>query len=422
MGLTNPFKVSYTLYAIFPIIGLIISFYFVPLPFITFQIKLPYYSISTPLMINTSSNSSGKIEYANENSCDYSNGKWVRDERGPLYNGTSKYCKMKKNQNCIANGRPNTEYLYWRWKPNDDCNLPRFDPSTFLQLIRNRHVAFVGDSVARNQIESLICMLGSNNDDDSSKPKRLYHKGSRKWNILSHNANLSFYWSPFLVRGDMRSQKGPHYNTIYLDHVNERWARDLDEMDMIVISLGHWFDVPSIYYEGGSISSCLKLPQLGYCNHHVNDFYDPLRQALRVALNTIIEAKATKVRTYSPSHFEGEWNKGGTCLKDKPYEDGEKKVEGMDAEIRRIEMEEVEIAKEKAKEFGGLIRLEIMDVTKLALLRPDGHPGPYMNPFPFASKIVQNDCVHWCLPGPIDTWNEILLEIMKKLVLHSKAE
>ncbi|MED6164994.1 hypothetical protein PIB30_095471 [Stylosanthes scabra] len=378
------------------------------------------------------------MEDANKNSsCDYSNGKWVHDKRGPLYNGTSKYCKMKKNQNCIANGRPNTEYLYWRWKPNgkDDCNLPRFDPGTFLQLISNRHVAFVGDSVSRNQIESLICMLGSNNDeDDSSKPKRLYHKGSRKWNILSHNANLSFYWSPFLVRGDMRSKNnGPHYNKIYLDHVNKRWSRDLDGMDMIVISLGHWFDVPSIYYEGGSISSCLKLPQLGDCNnHHVNDFYDPLRKALRVALNSIIEVKGSKnekvdviVRTYSPSHFQGDWNKGGSCLNDKPY-GGEKKVEGMDGVIRRIEMEEVEIAKEKAKEFGGLIRLEIMDVTKLALLRPDGHPGPYMNPYPFAKGVpehVQNDCVHWCLPGPIDTWNEILLEIVKKLVLHHpKAE
>ena len=46
-----------------------------------------------------------------------------------------------------------------------------------------------------------------------------------------------------------------------------------------------------------------------------------------------------------------------------------------------------------------------------------GHPGPYMYPFPFANGVperVQNDCVHWCLPGPIDTWNEILLEVVKR--------
>ncbi|MCI78225.1 protein YLS7-like, partial [Trifolium medium] len=47
---------------------------------------------------------------------------------------------------------------------------------------------------------------------------------------------------------------------------------------------------------------------------------------------------------------------------------------GMEAEIRKIEIEEVESAKEKVKKFGG-VRFEVLDVTKLALLRPDGHPG-----------------------------------------------
>jgi len=23
------------------------------------------------------------------------------------------------------------------------------------------------------------------------------------------------------------------------------------------------------------------------------------------------------------------------------------------------------------------------------------------------------DCVHWCLPGPVDTWNEFLLQMLK---------
>ncbi|KAF3329676.1 Protein ALTERED XYLOGLUCAN 4 [Carex littledalei] len=57
------------------------------------------------------------------------------------------------------------------------------------------------------------------------------------------------------------------------------------------------------------------------------------------------------------------------------------------------------------------------NVTKLALMRPDGHPGPYMYPNPFANGIkekIHNDCLHWCMFGPIDTWNAILLEIIKK--------
>ena len=50
-------------------------------------------------------------------------------------------------------------------------------------------------------------------------------------------------------------------------------------------------------------------------------FYGPLRRALRTALNSIIQRKMRNrngvdviVRTYSPSHFEGAWDKGGTNL------------------------------------------------------------------------------------------------------------
>ncbi|KAJ1375285.1 PC-Esterase [Sesbania bispinosa] len=69
---------------------------------------------------------------------------------------------------------------------------------------------------------------------------------------------------------------------------------------------------------------------------------------------------------------------------------GGEAIGGMEAEIRRTEIEEVEAVKAKANEFRGF-RFEVLDVTKLALLRPDGHPGPYMNPFPFA-KGVQREC------------------------------
>jgi hypothetical protein len=209
---------------------------------------------------------------------------------------------------------------------------------------------------------------------------------------------------------------------MFLDLVNESWAKDIDQMDLIVISTGDWFLLPSIYYENDLVLGSLNCPDQ-YFNHTQMDFYGPLRKALRTTLNSIIERKVAKgdgvdviLKTFSPNHFEGDWNKAGTCLKTKPYRKEEKVLGGMEAEIRKIEIEEMERAMAKSKQFEG-IKFEVLDVTKLALLRPDGHPGPYMNYFPFANgvpKYVQNDCVHWCLPGPIDTWNEILLDMMQK--------
>ncbi|KAH1058488.1 hypothetical protein GYH30_002873 [Glycine max] len=439
MGITNPFKdqslsltkrlLPWTLYALLPIV--LLRLYFYPLPFPPSpETELPH---STPTTIISQSSlsastppSSPEKEKTYETPCDYFDGKWIRDRRGPLYNGTT--CgTIKEGQNCITHGRPDNGYLYWRWKPSQ-CSLPRFEPQTFLQLISNKHVAFVGDSMARNQLESLLCMLST-----GSTPNLVYRNGDdnkfRKWHFPSHNVSVSLYWSPFLVQGVEKSNSGPNHNELYLDHVNERWARDMDQMDVIVLSIGHWFLHPAVYYEGGSVLGCHYCPGL---NHTEIGFYDVLRKALRTTLNSIIDRRGGKgygidviVTTFSPAHFEGEWDKAGACSKTKPYRNGEKKLEGMDADMRRIEIEEVEDAKTKANNFGGIIRLEALDVTELALLRPDGHPGPYMYPFPFANghqERVQNDCVHWCLPGPIDTWNEILLEKMRKWEEHPRTE
>ncbi|TYH73937.1 hypothetical protein ES332_D05G363800v1 [Gossypium tomentosum] len=309
---------------------------------------------------------------------------------GPLYNGTT--CgTIKDGQNCISHGRPDFDYLYWRWRPSQ-CKLPKFNPNTFLHLLSNKHIAFVGDSMARNQLESLL-----------------------------------FYWSPFLVKGVEKSKAGPNHNELYVDTVDEKWGSNLEHIDMILLSIGHWFLHPAVYYEGGLVLGC-HCPEL---NHTEIGFYDVMRKALKTALKTIIERKWANgngidvfLAMFSPSHFEGEWDKAGACPKTKPYKEGEKMLEGMDADMRAIEVEEIEAVKVNAKQIEGL-RIEMLDVTKLSLMRPDGHPGPYMYPFPFANGVrerVQNDCVHWCLPGPIDTWNQILLEVIRKWSIQSRRK
>ncbi|KAK4261277.1 hypothetical protein QN277_004299 [Acacia crassicarpa] len=427
--LTKKF-LPWTLYILLPFA--LLRLFFSPLPFLPPpDSNLPHASLLTipslspppPPPPSSSSDFTAEEAGAKQASispCDYFNGKWFRDRRGPLYNDTT--CStIKHGRNCIAHGRPDLSYLYWRWKPTQ-CNLPMFDPQAFLQLLINKHLAFVGDSMARNQLESLLCLLSS-----ASTPNLVFQNGEdskfRRWIFPSHNLTLSIYWSPFLVKGIEKSSE-QNYNKLYLDIVDERWASELGQMDLVVLSIGHWFLLPAVYYEFDSVLGCHYCPGM---NHTEIGFYEVLRKAFRTALNNIIERKSAKgeaidvtVTTFSPSHFEGEWDKAGACPKTKPYRKGEKELEGMDSDMRKVEIEEVEAAKEKAKnyKYEGF-RLEALDVTKLALMRPDGHPGPYMNPFPFANgghnqERVQNDCVHWCLPGPIDTWNEIFLEMVKK--------
>ncbi|XP_057484795.1 xyloglucan O-acetyltransferase 1-like [Actinidia eriantha] len=422
---SNPFKeqsssltkkiLPFTLYALLPIA--LIRLYFYPIPLsVSSTNQIPQ---NNPILITTTSPPSSSSKGDVEIGCDYSNGKWVTDKLGPLYNGTS--CgTIKDGQNCIGHGRPDLGYLFWRWRPNE-CELPRFEPKTFFQILRNKHIAFVGDSMARNQLESLMCMLAT-----FSSPNLVYSNGDdnkfRKWHFPSHNVNVSIYWSPFLVKGIEKTDEA-NYNKLFLDSVDERWASDLDRMDVVVLSVGHWYLHSAVYFYGRSVLGC------HYCsgqNYTEVGFYDVFGKAFKTTLNAIMERRGggqgkgkgigVIVTTFSPHHFEGEWDKLGACPKTRPYNEGEKELEGMDAEMRKAELEEIEAIKRIDKKLG-TIRLEALDVTKLALMRPDGHPGPYLYANPFANGIqerVQNDCVHWCLPGPIDTWNEILLDVMKR--------
>lgn len=84
-------------------------------------------------------------------------GNWVYSSAGPLYSNNS--CPvLSQMQNCQGNGRPDKDYENYRWKPTK-CNLPRLDPKKFLELMRGKTLAFIGDSVARNQMESMLCIL-----------------------------------------------------------------------------------------------------------------------------------------------------------------------------------------------------------------------------------------------------------------------
>ncbi|TVU11885.1 hypothetical protein EJB05_45495 [Eragrostis curvula] len=345
--------------------------------------------------------------------CDYSDGEWVPDARPPLYNGTS--CgTIKDGQNCMAHGRPDTGYLYWRWRPRR-CDLRAFSPEALLRWLRNKHLAFVGDSLARNQAESLMCLLASH-----SPPELVYRDGEenkfRRWVFREHNATVSVFWSPFLVKVTEKAEHaGVRHNNVFLDAFDERWMSQLGALDAVVLSVGHWFLIPGVYHDGGRVVGCHDCADL---NRTETGFFGAFRDAVHRTLAEVVRrhgrgagrSKVVALTTFSPAHFEGDWDKAGACPKKRPYRNGEKELGYTETEMRKSVVEAVQAA---AADAGSGLRFAALDVTTLANLRPDGHPGPYMHNDPFAGGVndrVQNDCVHWCMPGPVDTFNEILLQ------------
>lgn len=90
--------------------------------------------------------------------CDLFKGRWVPDEQGYTYYTNFSCTTIPFLRNCFLHGRVDRDFLHWRWKP-DHCEIPRFNPRNFLALLRGKTMAFIGDSLARNQMESLLCLL-----------------------------------------------------------------------------------------------------------------------------------------------------------------------------------------------------------------------------------------------------------------------
>jgi len=99
-------------------------------------------------------------------------------------------------------------------------------------------------------------------------------------------------------------------------------------------------------------------------------------------------------RTISPRHFSnGEWYNGGTCDNTIPF---------MSEKNDQVQTHKAsDLVPAKAVEG---TRVKLLDITALSALRDEGHVSKYG----VRARHGIQDCLHWCLPGIPDTWNEIL--------------
>lgn len=246
----------------------------------------------------------------------------------------------------------------------------------------------------------------------------------KRWKYTTYNFTLATFWTPHLVKSRESDPNGPTNTgvfSLYLDEYDEEWTSQIEEFDYVIISGGHWFFRPLVFYERGQIVGC------HFClMENVTDLgmYYGYRRAFRTAFKAINSLKnfkgITYLRTFAPSHFEnGLWNQGGNCVRTRPFRSNETQLEGQSLELYMTQIEEFKVAEREGKRKG--LKFRLLDTTQAALLRPDGHPSRYGH-WAHENVTLYNDCVHWCLPGPIDNWNDFLLEMLKNERLRSAEE
>ena len=272
--------------------------------------------------------------------------------------------------------------------------------------MRNKVLAFVGDSIGRQQFQSLICMLTGGDDEalveDVSKsyglekPQGSIRADGIALRFIESNTTIIYYWSATLCELQLLNQTSPEETeyAMHLDRPSTFIQKYVKSMDVLVLNTGHHWNRGKMnankwvmYVDGKPNSNQRLFRDLGlarnYTIHKVTEWLHNQRER-NLTMADIY------VRSLSPRHFfNGEWDTGGRCDNNLvPVE--ERNVSGRQVLDHAFESAVFET------------RVHLLNITYLSQFRDEAHISKYK---PDRSG---QDCLHWCLPGVPDVWNELL--------------
>ncbi|KAK2988768.1 hypothetical protein RJ640_025927, partial [Escallonia rubra] len=332
---------------------------------------------------------------ANQTSCALFMGTWVHDDTYPIYQSSS--CAIIDPQfNCQLYGRPDTDYLKYRWKPAN-CELPRFNGLEFLLKMRGKTVMFVGDSLGRNQWQSLVCLISATVPRSTTQMIRGEPLSTVKF--VEYGVAVSFYRAPYLVDIDVVQGK----RILRLDDISGN-ANVWKGVDVLSFNTGHWWTHKGALQGWDYMDS-------GGTMYQDMDRLAAIERGLSTWARWVdsnIDPSRTRVffQSISPTHYNPSgWSSGGVTTAKSCY--GETVPMSGTAYPGAYT--------DQGKVVDTVIRgmnypPYLLDITMLSAMRKDAHPSIYsgdLSPEQRANPDHSADCSHWCLPGLPDTWNQL---------------
>ncbi|KAK3128115.1 hypothetical protein QOZ80_7AG0582780 [Eleusine coracana subsp. coracana] len=356
--------------------------------------------------------------------CELYKGRWTFDAAGeqvPLYKESE--CEFLTEQvTCMRNGRRDDSYQRWRWQP-DGCDLPRFDARLLLERLRNKRLMFVGDSLNRNQWESMVCLVQSVVPRGQKTLQKFVNNGSLNvFTAHEYNATVEFYWAPFLVQSN---SDNPQVHSI-MDRVIAwraiaKHAKNWKGVDYLIFNTYIWwlntFEM-KVVKGGGRHHQDPDLQQGGWSKYALVDRPIAYREVLKTWAKWVdrhIDPNKTTVffMGVSPNHVvPWVWgNPGGIkcAMETQPIVNRTTPLDiGTDWRLHGA-------ARGVLARYLNRVPVHFVDITGLSELRKDAHTsvhtlrqGKLLTPEQQADPKTYADCIHWCLPGLPDTWNHFI--------------
>ncbi|KAK8357565.1 hypothetical protein V6Z11_A05G428400 [Gossypium hirsutum] len=339
-------------------------------------------------------NDSDEEELSPQNAdCNFAKGRWVADSKRPLYSGFG--CKqwLSVMWACRLTQRTDFSFEGYRWQPKN-CKMKKFNRFSFLRRMRNKTIAFVGDSLGRQQFQSMMCMVSGGEHiiyvEDAAreyglvKPRGAKRPDGWVYRFTKTNTTILYYWSASLSDlVPINSTDKASDVAMHLDRPPAFLRLYLHRFDVLVLNTGHHWNRGK--FEGN------------------NKEFEDIRNAKNFTVHSFVRWLDSQLtshprlkaffRTISPRHYRnGDWNTGGTCNNTIPLTNGSEVLQ--DGSNDKV----VESAVRGTK-------VKLLDITAISELRDEAH----MSGYSIRPTQSVNDCLHWCLPGVPDSWNEILI-------------
>ncbi|KAA3463742.1 protein trichome birefringence-like 35 [Gossypium australe] len=350
--------------------------------------------------VGTDAESNQRRSISQENSCDVFSGKWVFDNQSyPLYKESD--CPYMSDQlACHKHGRSDLQYQHWRWQPHN-CNLKRWVATEMWEKLRGKRLMFVGDSLNRGQWISMVCLLQS--VIPANKRSMTPNAQLTIFRAEEYNATVEFLWAPLLVKSNSDDPVNHRLSEriIRPDSVLKHSAR-WEHADILVFNSYLWWrqGPVKLQWSGEENGACEELDGLGAMELAMGAWAD------WVASKVIPLKKHVFFVTMSPTHFwKGEWEAGskGNCYNETRPIDREGHW-GSGSDLATMRMVDKMVT--------------VINITQLSEYRKDGHPSIYrkfwetLSPQQLGNPASYSDCIHWCLPGVPDVWNELLFHFL----------